>query len=164
VMMLMPGVSAAISGIGYPIVRGSAPAATGYYLDEVRIPQLFHVFLGPAVVHPDLIDSVDFYAGGAPVKYGRLLGGAIDGHIKKPRDSGLHVEASADVLNAGGLAEGVIEKTGTSVTLAGRYSYSSWLFGLVSKALSPGRRLVADFWDYQGRIEQPLLGGSLRLF
>jgi hypothetical protein len=163
VMMLMPGVSAALSGTGYPVVRGSSPASTGYYLDGVRIPQLFHVFLGPAVVNADLIDSIDFYAGGAPVQYGRLLGGAVDGHVAKPRE-GFHAELQADAINAGGLIETVIPKTGTSVTLAGRYSYSQWVFGAAAAILSANRRLIADFWDYQARIEQPLLGGTLRLF
>jgi hypothetical protein len=163
VMMLMPGVASPVSGLGYPVVRGSAPAATGYFLDGVRIPQLFHVFLGPAVINADLVDSIDFYSGGAPLQYGRLLGGAIDGHIAKPRE-GFHAEAQADFINAGALVEAVIPKTGTSVTLAGRLSYSNWIFGLAAKALSANRVLVADFWDYQGRIEQPLLGGALRVF
>jgi hypothetical protein len=162
VMMLMPGVTSPISGLGYPVVRGSAPASTGYYLDGVRIPQLFHVFLGPSVVHADLIDGIDFFPGGAPVEYGRLLGGAIDAHLAKPRP-GFHAEAQADFINAGGLVEGLIEKTQTSLTLSGRVSYTRPEFALAAQLLSAQRKLVADFWDYQARIEQPVLGGSLRL-
>ncbi len=162
VMMLMPGVSAAASGVGYPVVRGSAPAATGYFIDGVRIPQLFHDLIGPAVVNADLIDSIDFYAGGAPAQYGRLLAGVIDAHLTRPRE-GLHAEAQVDLIHAGGLVEGIIPQTGTAVTLAGRVSYSGPLLGLLSKVVSPGNTTVADFWDYQARIEQPLLGGTARL-
>ncbi|RYZ34524.1 MAG: TonB family protein, partial [Myxococcaceae bacterium] len=36
VVMLMPGVGSLASGISYPVVRGSQPAATGFFLDGVR--------------------------------------------------------------------------------------------------------------------------------
>jgi hypothetical protein len=166
--MLMPGVTSPVSGIGYPIVRGSSPSATGYFLDGVRIPQLFHDFIGPAVVHADLIDRVELLSGGAGVPYGRLLSGVVDARVKRPADDGPHAEAHASVTSAGALAETVVEKTGTALTLAGNASYSAPLFGALAKAgiahSSDGGPLVADFWDYQGRLEQPLLGGALRLF
>jgi hypothetical protein len=168
VTLLMPGVSAPVSGVGYPIVRGSAPSATGYFIDGVRVPQLFHDFIGPAVVHPDLVDRIELISGGAPASYGRLLAGAVDAHVARPALDGPHAEAHADLTTAGAFAEHVLEKTGTAVTLAGRASYSGWLFDALSKAhvaeSTSGGRLVADFWDYQARVEQPLLGGALRLF
>ena len=40
VTMLLPGVAAIASGLSYPVVRGSQPAATGFFLDGVRLPQL----------------------------------------------------------------------------------------------------------------------------
>ncbi|HTP30444.1 MAG TPA: TonB family protein, partial [Anaeromyxobacteraceae bacterium] len=79
VIMLMPGVGSMLSGVAYPVVRGAAPASTGYYLDGVRVPVLFHLFLGPAVIHPDFIDGIDFIPGAPPPRYGRLLGGVIEG-------------------------------------------------------------------------------------
>ncbi len=165
VVMVLPGVSSIVSGLAYPVVRGSSPAATGYFLDGVRVPQLFHVFLGPAVVHPDFIEGIDFYAGGAPAKYGRLLGGVIEGRLAKPRDA-LHFTLYADLLNSGAYLEVPIEKTDTRVTLAGRVSYMGLLIGAISPALTgpDGPRLVADFWDYQARVDQGLFGGKAQLF
>lgn len=165
VVMVLPGVSSIISGVAYPVVRGSSPASTGYFLDGVRVPALFHVFLGPAVVHPDFIDGLDFYAGGAPAKYGRLLGGVIEGTLAKPRD-GFHATAYADLLNAGAFVEVPIEKTDTRLTAAGRISYMGLLVGALSPLFSgpQGPSLVADFWDYQARLDQGLLGGRLQLF
>ncbi|QRN99048.1 TonB-dependent receptor [Archangium violaceum] len=169
VVMLMPGVGSVASGLSYPVVRGSQPAATGYSIDGVRVPMLYHLLLGPAVVHPEFIDSIDFQAGAPPVRYGRTLGGAVDGRLSRPREKGLHASAYADLLNAGGFVEVPIEETGTSVTVSGRLSYSALLVSLAANALSvtSGEEVSsgyrADFWDYQARVEQKVGEGRLRL-
>ncbi|MCP3139961.1 TonB family protein [Pyxidicoccus xibeiensis] len=171
VVMLLPGVGSMLSGVAYPVVRGSQPASTGYFLDGIRVPILFHLFLGPAVIHPDFIDSIDFYPGTPPPKYGRLMGGAIDGRLSRPRDDRVHGSAYADLINAGFFIEKPFKDTGTSVSLAGRYSYTPWLIALAANSLqappAPGRenpKVVLDFWDYQGRVEQDVGKGKLRLF
>ena len=48
------------------VVRGANPGNTGFYLDGVRVPALFHIALGPSVIHPYLIGGVDFYPGAYP--------------------------------------------------------------------------------------------------
>ncbi|RKH92799.1 NB-dependent receptor, partial [Corallococcus praedator] len=166
VVMLMPGVGSLASGISYPVVRGSQPSATGFFLDGVRIPMLYHLLLGPAVVHPDFIDTVDFYPGTPPVQYGRVLGGAVEGRLSRPREDRLHFTAYADLLNAGGFIEQPFESTGTSVSLAGRFSYSALLISLTANALNrpEAEQVRAGFWDYQARIEQKVGQGRLRLF
>ncbi len=171
VVMLMPGVGSMLSGVAYPVVRGSQPASTGYFLDGIRVPILFHLFLGPAVIHPDFIDAIDFYPGTPPPKYGRLMGGAIDGRLSRPRDDGVHGSAYADLINAGFFIETPFEDTRTNVSVAGRYSYTPWIIALAANSLqgqpAPGRenpKVVLDFWDYQARIEQDIGKGKLRLF
>ncbi len=168
VVMLMPGVGSMLSGISYPVVRGSQPASTGYFLDGVRVPILFHLFLGPAVIHPDFIDTIDFFPGNAPTQYGRLTGGAVEGRLTRPRDDRLHGSAYADLLNAGLFVEYPFKSTGTNVSLAGRISYTPWLIALAANALQPpgfnDSKLVLDFYDYQARVEQEVGPGRLRLF
>ena len=166
VVMLMPGVASVASGLGYPVVRGGQPAATGYFLDGVRVPMLYHLLLGPAVIHPDFIDTIDFYPGSPPVQYGRLLGGAVEGRLSRPREDRPHFTAYADLLNAGGFVEVPFAKTGTSVTVAGRYSYTGLLIPVAYKILNDEEEnpLHARFWDYQLRVEQKLGEGRLRLF
>lgn len=169
VVMLLPGVSSVASGVSYPVVRGAQPAATGYYLDGVRVPALFHLVLGPAVVHPDFLERIDFYPGTPPPQYGRVLGGVVDGTVARARDDRLHLSAYADLLNAGGFVEYPIAQTGTNLTVAGRYSYTPFLVAKVASALSPTdpqgyhNTPIADFWDYQARVEQPVGPGRLRL-
>jgi TonB family protein len=168
VVMLMPGVGSMLSGISYPVVRGSQPAATGYFLDGIRVPILFHLFLGPAVIHPDFIDTIDFFAGNPPTQYGRLMGGAVEGKLTSPRDDRFHGSAYADFINAGLFVEYPFQSTGTNVSLAGRISYTPWLIALGANALAAGAlndsRVVLDFYDYQARVEQKVGSGRLRLF
>ncbi|MCY1015659.1 TonB-dependent receptor domain-containing protein [Pyxidicoccus sp. MSG2] len=166
VIMLMPGVSSVASGLGYPVVRGGQPAATGYFLDGVRVPMLYHLLLGPAVIHPDFIDTIDFYPGSPPVQYGRVLGGAVEGRLSRPHDDRLHATAYADLINAGGFVEVPFEKTGTSVTVAGRYSYTGLLIPVAYAIFNDeeDNPLHAGFWDYQLRVEQKVGEGRLRLF
>jgi hypothetical protein len=164
-VMLMPGVSSVVSGVAYPVVRGTAPAATGYFLDGVRVPLLYHLMLGPAVVHPDFIESVDFYPGAPPPEYGRLLGGAIDGKVRRPRDDRWHGTVYADLINAGGLVEYPVAKTETNFTVAGRVSYTAWLTAalanLAMSSTSEARnRSSCSTSDYQARVEQVLWGGG----
>jgi hypothetical protein len=167
VVMLLPGVSSVASGVSYPIVRGTQPAATGYFIDGIRVPLLFHLFLGPAVVHPDFIEAIDFFPGAPPPRYGRLMGGAIEGHISRPREDRVHATLYADLMNAGVFVEAPIKETGTSFTAAGRISYTPWLIAIIANTqpgLDRNSRLVLDFYDYQARIEQKVGPGSLRLF
>jgi TonB family protein len=171
VVMLLPGVGSMVSGVAYPVVRGSQPSSTGYYLDGIRVPILFHLFLGPAVLHPDFIDTIDFYPGTPPPQYGRLMGGAIDGRLSRPKDDRVHGSAYADLINAGVFVEYPFKSTGTNISIAGRYSYTPWIIALAANAFQepppPGRtndKIVLDFWDYQARVEQDLGDGKLRLF
>ncbi|MCY1018756.1 TonB-dependent receptor domain-containing protein [Pyxidicoccus sp. MSG2] len=166
VVMLMPGVGSIASGVSYPVVRGSQPAATGFFLDGVRIPMLYHLLLGPSVIHPDFIDTVDFYPGTPPVQFGRVLGGAVEGRLSRPREDRLHFTAYADFINSGGFIEYPFEKTGTSVSVAGRVSYTGLLIGLGQRLVSGAQdeKLHATFYDYQARVEQKVGEGRLRLF
>ena len=59
--------SLAVSLLPFPIVRGASPSSTGFLLDGTRVPLLYHLLSGPSVIHPDFIDEVQFYPGGAPV-------------------------------------------------------------------------------------------------
>jgi TonB family protein len=166
VVMLMPGVGSLASGVSYPVVRGSQPAATGFFLDGVRIPILYHLLLGPAVVHPEFIDSIDFFPGTPPVQYGRLLGGAVEGHLTRPREDRFHASAYADFINAGAFVEYPFTSTDTHVSLAGRVSYTGLAIAILSNVMADdgASSLRVSFWDYQARVEQKVGQGRLRLF
>ncbi|MDP1823649.1 MAG: TonB-dependent receptor [Archangium sp.] len=165
VIMLLPGVVTPASGLSYPVVRGALPAATGFYLDGVRVPQLYHLLAGGSVVHPDFIESIDFYPANAPTRFGRISGGVISAQVAKARDDRVHFSVSPDLLQTSAFVEVPIEKTGTNITVGGHISYAAWLLAALSGAGAFGEGVTPVFesWDYQARIEQKVGKGTVRL-
>jgi TonB family protein len=147
VINVLPGVSSATSLLTLPIVRGSSPGNTGILLDGVRLPLLFHLFAGPSVIHPELIDHVDFYPGGFPVSYGGYTGGIVDGVTRAARPDERRVDLDLTLTQTGVLLREPITRLGVTTTVAGRIGYP----GLVISLLSPDVSL--SYWDYQARAD-----------
>lgn len=145
VMETLPGVTPIVSGLPFFFVRGAPPGNNGYYLDGVRIPLLYHVGAGPSVVHPGMIDRVDFYPGGYPARYGRFAGGILSGDTRRPA-SELHGEGNVRLFDAGALAETPFADGRGTALVAGRYSYTAALISLAAP------NAVLGYWDYQGRV------------
>jgi len=139
----LPGVVPMASGLPYFFIRGAPPGDTGYFIDGVRVPLLFHAAVGPSVIHPSLVDHVDFFPGGAPVEYGRFAGGILSATLPDPSAT-RHAEALVRAFDAGALAETPFADGRGSALVAGRYSYS----GLILSAISP---IQVAYWDYQAR-------------
>ena len=174
----LPGVGQLAGFLPYVVVRGAAPGNTGYYLDGTRVPILFHVAIGPSVIHPYFIDSVDFYPSGAPVRLGRYTSGIIEARTAPARRDRVHGDVDARLTDAGGLLEipfdrrtlaGCTEPSRAekkakglkgrqcergpargALTLAGRYSYTGAVLSLVNDSV----RIA--FWDYQARLDHSL--------
>jgi hypothetical protein len=142
----MPGVTPLVSGVPYFYVRGAPPGNVGYFFDEVRVPVLFHVALGPSVIHPVLIDAVELHSGAYPARYGRFSGGIVTARAARPPPS-WRGEASIRLFDAGAMLTAPLPPEGRgSATLAGRYSYTAAIFSV----LQPNVKL--DYWDYQSLV------------
>ena len=164
VVMLLPGVVTPATGLSYPMVRGSLPAATGFFLDGVRMPQLYHLMVGNSVVHPEFIESLDFFPANAPTRYGRISGGVVAAQVARARDDRVHVSIAADLLQSNAFVEVPIASTGTNITLAGSVNYAGWLLGALAAAdVFRGVKPIFESYDYQARVEQKVGRGSLRL-
>jgi hypothetical protein len=141
----LPGVTPVASGLPFFYVRGAPPGNVGYFLDGMRVPLLYHVAIGPSVIHPGLIERVDLHAGGYPARFGRYAGGIVSAELAKPQPD-VHGEANLRLFDAGALASaGFAGGRGTAL-LSGRYSYTALLFSL----LVPELKL--DYRDYQARF------------
>ncbi len=140
----LPGVTPIASGLPYFFVRGAPPGNVGYFLDGIRVPLLYHLGLGPSVVHPAIVDRVDLYSGGYPAQIGRFAGGVVAGETREPRDE-VNAEAVIRVVDAGALVEAPFDNGRGSVLVGGRYSYTGGLFSILQSDI----RL--DYWDYQAR-------------
>jgi TonB family protein len=141
----LPGVTPLVSGLPFFYVRGAPPGNVGYFLDGIRVPLLFHIGLGPSVIHPSIMDRVDLYSGGYPARYGRYAGGIVAGETRDP-EPGWHGEANIRIVDAGAMAAGPLPDDRGDVFVAGRYSYTGLLLSLISSQVS------LAYWDYQTRI------------
>ncbi len=145
----MPGVTPIASGLPFFYVRGAPPGNVGYFLDDIRVPYLYHIGFGPSVIHPGLVERVDLYPGGYPARYGRFAGGIVSAETTPP-DGIWHGEGNIRLFDAGALVEGGFAD-GRGTALAGaRYSYTA---GLLTALQSD---VVLDYRDYQARVSYDL--------
>ncbi len=140
----LPGVMPVVSGLPYFYVRGAPPNDNAYFVDGVRVPLLFHIGIGEGVIHPSLIDRVDFYPSVAPAAYGGSAGAVIAGQTRAPA-AVPHGELSLRLIDAGALLESPFGDSRGSALVAGRYGYPGPIVG----AITPSVRL--GYWDYQAR-------------
>lgn len=140
----LPGVVPLASGLPYFYVRGAPPGDVGYTFDGIRVPLLFHLGLGPAVIHPALIQKVDLFPSGS-TRLGRYVGGMVSGELTEPRDDP-HAEANVRIVDAGAIVEIPFAEGKGNVLASGRYSYTGPLFSLLANDTS------LDYGDYAARF------------
>jgi hypothetical protein len=145
----LPGVTPIVSGIPFFYVRGAPPGNVGYFLDGIRVPYLYHVGLGPAVIHPGMVERVDLHPGGYPARFGRFAGGIVAAETTAPR-SDFHGEANARVFDIGALVESGFAGGKGSALVAGRYSFTAALLSL----LAPD--VTLNYRDYEARVSYDL--------
>ena len=147
-----PGVIPIVSGLPQYFVRGAPPANVGFFIDGVDVPLLYHAFFGPSVIHPAMIESVDFHKGLPPVEYGHYAGPVVAANLT-PLARRWTGQASLRTIDAGGIVEaplgGCNKPDGAEgcavggVRVGGRYAYT----GLILSQLSSSK---LEYWDYQG--------------
>jgi hypothetical protein len=139
----LPGVVPVLSGLPYFYIRGSPPAGTLFIYDDIPLPTLYHLAVGPAVIHPRMVGPIRLYSGVAPARYGRLTGGVVVGEGPVPGDGETHAEAELRLLDIS--AYGQTRALGGTVTGAVRYGYPALLLTIFSPQVS------LAYWDYQLR-------------
>lgn len=155
---IMPGVTPIATGLPLFFVRGAPPGNVGYFIDGIRIPLLYHGFLGPAVIHPAFIDNVTLNAGPMPVRFGRFAGATIEAGLASPSHA-LRGEGHIRLFDAGAFVEAPIANGRGYAMVGGRYSFTALLLSV----LSPGQS--AQYWDYQAAIGYSLSrDDEVRLF
>lgn len=141
---IMPGVVPTISGFPYYYVRGAPPSAVGYFVDEVRVPYLFHFGLGPGVIQPAIIDEVALHPAAFPGRYGRYAGAIVAGKTRDPANE-LAGEGTVRVFDAGAYVEAPFAKGRATAGVGGRVAYTAPLFSLFAPDTS------IEYRDYNAR-------------
>lgn len=142
----LPGVASVAWPAPVYAVRGSNPGNTGFFLDGIQIPALFHFALGPSVIHPYFFRSLDFYPGGYPARYGRYVGGIATAETQAPAMDQLHMSVDARLYDAGAMVSAPI--AGGAIAVAARYSFTGEMVTLLKS------NILLQYWDYQVRADR----------
>ena len=143
VIMLMPGVTTSMSGLGYPVVRGVLPGDARYEMDGVQIPMLYHLGFGSAVVNPRFTSGIVFQPGGYSVQHGQFPGALIMGQAARaPEQAATATDLSiiqTSLFHARPLTENL------QTLVAGRMG----TLGLIVEGLASDA--IFKYWDYQSK-------------
>jgi TonB family protein len=162
----LPGIQRAPFGVGLLLVRGSNPQDTGIFLDGHEVPALFHFLGGPSIFNAEMLDSIDFYPGGFPGRFGRHHGGVVALESRPTANDGIHGSAKIDFIDSAVYLRAPITKDLT-FAVAGRRSYIDLFLPLVLPKPSAGsERVVTPVYDdFQARLDWNLHEqGRLSLF
>src|ERR1019366_3416531 len=139
----LPGVAAVAWPAPIYVICGFKPGNTGYFLNHLQVPQLFRLALEPSVIHPHIFDSMAFYPGGYPARYGRYVAGVVSAQPRAPAEDRTHGEAEIRLYDAGGMFSMPWPDHQGGVALAFRYSYAGALLSLLQNDVR------ISYWDYQ---------------
>lgn len=153
----LPGVAPVMWPAAIYSVRGSNPGETGFFIDGLRVPSLFHFALGPSVVHPYLIDGVDFYPGVYPARYGGYSAGIVSARSLPPPNDRARASVDVRLYDAGGMVSTPVDEGRGTLLLAGRYSYTGPILSLFSDT-------NLGYADYQLRFDHRLGAGQATVF
>jgi hypothetical protein len=128
VIGFLPGVAQPITLLPIYVIRGSSPGTNGFFLDGMRVPQLF-----------------DFYPGVYDVSFGHYAGGVIDSETRPARtDARAHGEVELRLYDVSTYGEGKLPG-GVQLELAGHYGNPSYLIHAFDS------RADVSYWDFQLR-------------
>jgi TonB family protein len=151
----MPGVARASAGSGQVVVWGASPQDTRVYVDDVRVPLLYHFGGLRSVVHTDLVQSVELIPGGYGATYGRGLGGLITVALREPDPKRLHGAVQVDLLDASLSASGKIAD-GWTFAGAARKSYLEETINLWTNDDVTQYFPISHYHDAQLRVQRRL--------
>jgi len=142
----LPGTVPVFSGVPYLLVRGAPPAGTAQYYDDVPVPALFHLALGPEITHSSLVGGLTFHPGVAPARYGRRTGAVLVARAAQPAERPIAGELEARLLDAHALVR--VGEPG--IALHGRFGYPDALLDAIES------NAVLSYWDYLARIDHAI--------
>jgi hypothetical protein len=92
------------------IVRGGSPSENGFFVDGIEIPNINHFPIQGtsagllSIMNIDLINNVDFYAGGFSAKYGNKLSSVTDLSLREGNRDELDFQLDLSLAGLGATA------------------------------------------------------------
>ena len=145
---LLPGVARPPSGMGFVIIRGSAPTDSAVQLEGATVPRLYHFGGLTSFVQGRLLDRIDLVPGNFSARYGRKVGGIIEVALRDPKTDGFHGMIDVNVIDASAMMEGPVTPT-LSLVAAFRRSYIDAFFGALANSTDLSITAAPVYYDYQ---------------
>jgi TonB family protein len=158
VIQALPGVARSAFNLGPPIIRGAGSGDSRFFLDGVKLPNLFHFGGLTSTYNSTALQNIDLYPGGWGPRYGGALGGIVEITGRKAKTDRYHGYLDANLLDASFLVEGPISKK-ISFIVAARRSYMANVlkFTLDAIGVSLPFTVVPYYWDYLARTDISLI-------
>lgn len=147
----MPGVARAPFSGGDLIVRGSESSNSGFYIDGMPIPGLYHFGALRAVIPSELVESIDFYPGNFGVRYGRATAGVMEVETTMRTRDRWHGHVDINLFDTGVFVEGPISEKLT-LQLGVRRSYIDAVLLAAKKVIPLNLTVAPRYYDYQARL------------
>lgn len=149
----LPGVVAQADFSGKMYVRGGKAEENLVLLDRTFIYEPYHLAGLVSIFNPDLIEDVEFFAGGYPAQYGQAMSSVLEVENRIGDRDRVKGEASLSLISADAVASGPLPGEKGSWLVSARQSYQHKLM----KALGQFEdHVLPSFHDYQGKIFYPL--------
>lgn len=144
-ILTLPGVqTVGEASVGFN-VRGGAADQNLILFNQSTIYNPSHLFGMFSAFNPDLVESVDLYKAGVPVKYGGRLSSVLNVNAKYGNNERIQVKGGIGLLTGRITVDGPIGKN-TTFIVGGRSTYSSWLIDLLEeRTILDGT--AASFYD-----------------
>lgn len=149
-VLLIPGVQSVGEGSAGFNVRGGSADQNLILLYGAPVYNTSHFFGFFSAVNSDIIKDVTLYKGGIPGRYGGRLSSVMDITSRDGNRSSFDGNAGISPVTTHLMIEGPIKKDTLYYILAGRTTYSNWLFNLFDNPSL--KRSRASFYDLNGRI------------
>lgn len=158
VVQNLPGVASSNDNINELIVRGGAPFENLTVMEGMEIPSINHYpneynSAGPInMVNIDLVEDVQFSAGGFPVQYGDKMSSVMDITVREgDRNKGFASNTGFNMAGFGTLMEGKLADEKGSWIFSARQSFLEVIDKLIGmSALS--LTAIPKYWDMQTKV------------
>ncbi|MFT7036718.1 MAG: hypothetical protein ACJA2S_005255 [Cyclobacteriaceae bacterium] len=154
ILSTLPGVTSNNELSSTYSVRGGSFDENLVYVNGIQVYRPFLVRAGRqeglSFINPDLVDNIEFSAGGWQAKYGDKLSSVLSIDYKRPDENAGSINLG--LLGGSGHYEGYNEKRGLSYIFGVRHKNTKYLLG----SLETKGQYLPKFTDVQGFINKKL--------
>ncbi len=156
VLLALPSTAQVIDNVNDLMVRGGSSFENGFYVDNIRIPNINQfpsrgTTGGPiGMINVDFIEDVSFSAGGFSAAYGNKLSSIVDISFREGNTDKTEYQADLSLAGFGAIAEGPLPNNKGSWFLSARKSFLDLIVDMIGTGSAP------RYGDVHGKLTYDL--------